>query len=153
MRKTWLARSEWNYQVKSGQSVKDVEVQHVFLLGRDENKTSYPSLVQESEDFEDILLGDYEDSFQNLSIKEHSFLDLVNDLGTENIDFIYKGDSDVLVNPPMLIQSILKSNEDRSDFILGCRSLYVLPYVGLGVLISMNLCLKYQLIETIIPYD
>ena len=143
MRKTWLAKSEWNYQVKSGQSVKDVEVQHVFLLGRDENKTSYPSLVQENEEFQDILLGDFEDSFQNLSIKEHSFLDLVNDLGTENIDFIYKGDSDVLVNPPMLIQSILKSNEDRPDFILGCRSLYVLPYVGLGVSSFMNLCLKY----------
>lgn len=144
MRKTWLAKSEWNYQVKVGKSVKDVEVQHVFLLGRNENNT-YPKLIEESENFEDILLGDFEDSFQNLSIKEHSFLDLVNDLGTDSMDFIYKGDSDVLVNPPMLIQSILKSSQDRADFILGCRSLGVLPYIGLRLLF-MKL-LKYPKVE------
>ena len=34
--------------------------------------------------------ADFDDSFQNLAIKEHMFLDFVHD-HTENVDFIYKG--------------------------------------------------------------
>ena len=34
--------------------------------------------------------ADFDDSFQNLAIKEHMFLDFVRD-HTENVDFIYKG--------------------------------------------------------------
>ena len=36
------------------------------------------------------LKADFDDSFQNLAIKEHMFLDFVRD-HTENVDFIYKG--------------------------------------------------------------
>ena len=34
--------------------------------------------------------ADFDDSFQNLAIKEHMFLDYVQD-HTENVNFIYKG--------------------------------------------------------------
>ena len=36
------------------------------------------------------ISADFDDSFQNLAIKEHMFLDFVHD-HTENVDFIYKG--------------------------------------------------------------
>lgn len=127
LRRTWLAQTEWDYRIKCNGEIKPIQVQHIFLLGmQSPNDAEY---LHSESDFGDILLGEFEDSFQNLSIKEHLFLDYVNELGPDSLDFIYKGDTDVLVNPPMLLDQIVRTAAHQPDFILGCRTLNMKPFV------------------------
>ena len=127
VRKTWLSKEVWDYKVAVNGSELQVQVQHVFLFGlHDEN--DYEKLKSENDQFHDVLLGEFVDSFQTLAIKEHLFLNFVNDIGTDSIDYIYKGDTDVLVNPPMLIEQMLLTAEKQPEFICGCRSVGVLPF-------------------------
>ena len=127
VRRTWLSNEAWDYKVAINGTERQVEVQHVFLFGlRDED--DYEKLKSENDKFHDILLGEFVDSFQTLAIKEHLFLNFLNDLGTDSIDYIYKGDTDVLVNPPMLIEQMLLTAEKQREFICGCRSVGVLPF-------------------------
>ena len=127
LRRTWLSQTEWDYRVKLNGKIKPIQVQHIFLLGmQSPNDVEY---LQSESEFEDILLGEFADSFQNLSVKEHLFLDYVKELGPDSFDFIYKGDTDVLVNPPMLLDQILRTAARQPDFILGCRTLNMKPFV------------------------
>ena len=62
------------------------------------------------------------------------FLDYVRD-HSDNADFIYKGDGDMLVNPPMLLGLVLNHwqfkqlNNTADDFIIGCKSVGAKPYL------------------------
>ena len=96
LRRTCLNSTFWDYRVSykltNGQNIlQRVQIRTVFLLGKDPKKgTKMAEIETENAVYGDILMGKSHDSFQNLAIKEHMFLDYIH-VNSENADFIYKG--------------------------------------------------------------
>ena len=81
--------------------------------------------------FDDILFGDFDDSFHNLTYKDSMFFTWAR-YGCENVDYVFKGDDDTLLRNQNL-REILKSrsyvrrnihqyNDENRKFILGVES-------------------------------
>ncbi|KAM9480635.1 UDP-GlcNAc:betaGal beta-1,3-N-acetylglucosaminyltransferase 9 isoform 1-T2 [Clarias gariepinus] len=108
--KRQVVRQTWG---KEGVTHKRMNIMTVFLLGVPQNITALPLwdrlLAYESHMFKDILLWDFEDTFFNLTLKETHFLQWVNS-SCSNVQFIFKGDSDVFVN----IENVLEMLDDKA---------------------------------------
>ncbi|XP_035255931.1 N-acetyllactosaminide beta-1,3-N-acetylglucosaminyltransferase 2 [Anguilla anguilla] len=78
----------------------------VFLLGNAAAADHHPDLSEmlryETSRHQDILQWDYRDSFFNLTVKEVLFLDWL-ELRCPNASFVFKGDDDVFVNTPRVL--------------------------------------------------
>ncbi|XP_056456909.1 N-acetyllactosaminide beta-1,3-N-acetylglucosaminyltransferase 2 [Gadus chalcogrammus] len=81
-------------------------VRRVFLLGTDrsrDNSTAWPDLVTlEGRQYKDILQWDFHDSFFNLTLKDVLFWRWFS-RGCRQTHFVFKGDDDVFVNTPALV--------------------------------------------------
>ncbi|XP_012688169.2 N-acetyllactosaminide beta-1,3-N-acetylglucosaminyltransferase 2 [Clupea harengus] len=86
-------------------------VRTVFLLGR--SGSDDPDLTHllsfEAQQFEDLLVWDFKDSFYNLTLKEHVFIKWSLQ-HCPQASFIFKGDDDVFVNTKAILK-YLKSLE------------------------------------------
>ncbi|TRY88083.1 hypothetical protein DNTS_024143 [Danionella cerebrum] len=89
-------RETWG---KEGQYVSGLHVRTVFLLGRSMvDDPNLDKLVQyEAQVFKDLLVWDFQDSFYNLTLKEHMFFRWMLDHCSQ-ASFIFKGDDDVFAN-------------------------------------------------------
>lgn len=78
----------------------------VFLLGNAESVDHFPDLLwllyHEVEHHRDILLWNYRDTFYNLTLKEVLFQEWLSQ-HCPQVHFILKGDDDVFVNTPRII--------------------------------------------------
>jgi len=83
----------------------------VFLLGRDTTlgRSTTIKLTEEEMKYNDILLGDFDDSFHNLTYKDSMFFTWAR-FGCPYLAYIFKGDDDTLVNPFELETFIEKDN-------------------------------------------
>ncbi|KAM6937960.1 UDP-GlcNAc:betaGal beta-1,3-N-acetylglucosaminyltransferase 9 [Xenentodon cancila] len=112
VRRTW--GKEGNFQ--HGHSIRTV-----FLLGVPRNHTALPLwdrlLAYESQNFRDILLWDFEDTFFNLTLKETHFLEWVNN-SCPHVKFIFKGDADVYVNVENILE-MLQGQAPEEDLFIG----------------------------------
>ncbi|XP_029552166.1 UDP-GlcNAc:betaGal beta-1,3-N-acetylglucosaminyltransferase 9-like [Salmo trutta] len=112
-----VVRHTWGREgvFQDGQTVKTV-----FLLGVPRNKTALPLwdrlLAYESHTFGDILLWDFDDTFFNLTLKETHFLQWVND-SCSNVQFIFKGDTDVYVNIENILEMVKGQKPDKDLFV------------------------------------
>uniref|UniRef100_A0A3B4AUH3 Hexosyltransferase n=1 Tax=Periophthalmus magnuspinnatus TaxID=409849 RepID=A0A3B4AUH3_9GOBI len=79
----------------------------VFLLGSAMPEDNHPNLTDllkyEAEMHRDILQWDYRDTFFNLTLKDILFLDWYSSF-CPNSQFVLKGDDDVFVNTPQIIE-------------------------------------------------
>ena len=81
--------------------------------------------------FDDILFGDFDDSFHNLTYKDSMFFTWAR-YGCENVDYVFKGDDDTLLrnqNLPEILKgrsqvrrNIHQYNDENRKFILGVES-------------------------------
>jgi beta-1,3-galactosyltransferase 1 len=107
IRETWCRPSNFN--------LASIPWQCVFLIGRSSVHLSSDKLDNEINDFHDILIGSYIDSYRNLTIKTMHGLEWVR--RTCPSDFVLKTDDDVYVNTKLLHK--LSSNTPKSNSYIG----------------------------------
>uniref|UniRef100_A0A8C0TNF1 UDP-GlcNAc:betaGal beta-1,3-N-acetylglucosaminyltransferase 7 n=1 Tax=Canis lupus familiaris TaxID=9615 RepID=A0A8C0TNF1_CANLF len=114
IRQTWGREQE---SVSGGRGA----IRTLFLLGtasKQEERTHYQQLLAyEDRLYGDILQWDFLDSFFNLTLKEIHFLKWF-DIYCPNVQFIFKGDDDVFVNPTNLLE-FLADWQPREDLFVG----------------------------------
>jgi hypothetical protein len=105
IRETWGNKLFWN---KIGKlnilGPKLVTIKLLFLIGI---SNFYPTsdIKAENNQSDDILMGDFSDSFQTLSLKDHLMFNYL-DKNCSEVDFLFKGDDDILLNPIHLLLRI-----------------------------------------------
>ena len=78
-------------------SSKVLNIKRLFLLAKGEHQGKEELLKMEANEYGDILQGDFQDSFRNLTLKDIMFLDWQRRYCSQ-VQFIFKGDDDVFVN-------------------------------------------------------
>ncbi|XP_040492331.1 UDP-GlcNAc:betaGal beta-1,3-N-acetylglucosaminyltransferase 7-like [Ursus maritimus] len=110
-------RQTWGREQESGRGA----VRTLFLLGtasKQEERAHYQQLLAyEDRLYGDILQWDFLDSFFNLTLKEIHFLKWF-DIYCPRVQFIFKGDDDVFVNPTNLLE-FLADRQPQEDLFVG----------------------------------
>ncbi|XP_023653700.2 UDP-GlcNAc:betaGal beta-1,3-N-acetylglucosaminyltransferase 7-like [Paramormyrops kingsleyae] len=103
-----LIRKTWGKE----QEIDGKKVKTVFLLGaasKEEEMVNHQKLLEyEDHIFKDILQWDFLDSFYNLTLKETHFLKWFSKY-CRNVQYVFKGDDDVFVNIPNIIEYLKES--------------------------------------------
>ncbi|XP_055031039.1 N-acetyllactosaminide beta-1,3-N-acetylglucosaminyltransferase 2 [Misgurnus anguillicaudatus] len=84
-----------------------VQVRTVFLLGQSlEDDPNLDKLISlEAQQFQDLLVWDFQDSFYNLTLKEHVFFKWMLD-NCPQVSFVFKGDDDVFANTQAILNHL-----------------------------------------------
>ncbi|XP_068129976.1 beta-1,3-galactosyltransferase 5-like [Hyperolius riggenbachi] len=85
--------------------VEGYRVKPIFLLAQSDHIQDMNLAQRESMEYEDIIQWDFNEGHHNLSLKERCFLEWLN-FNLPHVDFIFKGDDDEFVNPPVLVEYI-----------------------------------------------
>jgi len=100
-----------------------VIVRRIFLLGKSDpsvtdNDKREALLKEEAREWGDILQGDFQDSFRNLTLKEIMFLRWIPHF-CPHTKFIFKGDDDIFANIPNIVQYIqsMPLSQQRDLFV------------------------------------
>ncbi|KAK1803932.1 hypothetical protein P4O66_003871 [Electrophorus voltai] len=105
-------------------------VQRVFLLAKSavlEDSKEMMDLEKESKSYGDIIMWDFLDTFFNLTLKDILFWEWFSE-HCQNARFVFKGDDDVFVRTPALLDYLQKEEEVHSapnsrkkikDFVVG----------------------------------
>ncbi|XP_033099568.1 uncharacterized protein LOC117103172 [Anneissia japonica] len=88
--------------------VKGKRIQHIFLLGKTDNKLLQRRTEQESKKFGDIVQGNFMDTYKNLTLKTLLGFQWIRDFCPE-ATFVLKVDSDIIVNYNALIPHLITS--------------------------------------------
>lgn len=112
-------RETWGME----ENFKQFPVRRVFLLARSKNLDKNGNFDQnpirhEAEKHRDILQGNFFESFYNLTLKESLLLKWYQTAC--KVDFIFKGDDDIFLNPPKL-ESMLSNIRPNSIGLYGSR--------------------------------
>ncbi|XP_002738327.1 beta-1,3-galactosyltransferase 1-like [Saccoglossus kowalevskii] len=96
----------------------------MFLLGNDNNDKLRKMVRHEKEQFDDIIMGDFVDSYHNLTLKSIMGLKWAR-YYCPKAKYVLKTDDDVFVNYVAMVNFLLSSN--RSDFAVGYVYLHESP--------------------------
>jgi hypothetical protein len=86
IRETWMNKTFWEFE-------ENLDMHLIFLLGKDGTEIS-----EEEKIYNDILMIDFNESHYNLSVKDYSLFSYI-DEHCKNIDYLFKGDDDILLVP------------------------------------------------------
>ncbi|PVD28494.1 hypothetical protein C0Q70_11082 [Pomacea canaliculata] len=123
IRKTWghaLIQDQWPH-AKLG---KHADI--FFLLGRTSNQLEHQSVEQEAHTYADMIIGDFDDTYRNLSIKMLFGLNWIAKNCAET-KFLVKIDQDTFVDFPQLMNLLLNNEYKLHNSVLG--KLYYSPWV------------------------
>ncbi|CAN2390605.1 Galactosyltransferase, partial [Pristimantis euphronides] len=95
LRRTWAKRVE----------VMGYRVRTIFLMAIGGHDKHMALVNVEKREYQDILLWDFIEGHNNLSLKELCFLEWLH-YNPQQAAFIFKGDDDIFVNPASLVQYI-----------------------------------------------
>ena len=73
------------------------------------------SIQKEEMDYDDILRGNFEESFLNLTLKEKLWINWFTSFCQS--DFVFKGDDDIMVNPFMLQDLVSKIDPNGQSYL------------------------------------
>ncbi len=97
-------RETWG---REGLYENGLQVRTVFLLGR--SSVDDPNLNKlvsfEAQQFQDLLVWDFRDSFYNLTLKEHVFFKWMLE-NCPRVSFVFKGDDDVFANTQAILNHL-----------------------------------------------
>lgn len=97
-------RETWG---REGLYENGLQVRTVFLLGR--SSADDPNLNKlvsfEAQQFQDLLVWDFHDSFYNLTLKEHVFFKWMLE-NCPRVSFVFKGDDDVFANTQAILNHL-----------------------------------------------
>lgn len=107
----------------SSEAVSPLKVALVFALGsKAGGEAAQEAVHQEAEQFGDILQGDFEDTYMNLTLKSTMALKYVAAAcggGKKAPRFVMKTDDDIFINVPLLVSSMLKELKGAKRIITG----------------------------------
>ncbi|XP_075703529.1 N-acetyllactosaminide beta-1,3-N-acetylglucosaminyltransferase 3-like [Rhinoderma darwinii] len=109
-----LLRYTWAQERRVG----DYRLLPVFLIANSGRREQMELLLQEASFFQDIVLWDFLESHQNLSLKERCFLEWVSHACPE-ADYIFKGDDDEFVNTHALVRYVSTSLKSHPRHVHG----------------------------------
>ena len=89
-----------------------------FVLGRSLDQRRMAQIHDEANMYDDIILFDFIDAYEQLTIKSMMLLTWANRF-CSNVDFIVKVDDDMLLNVYALIANLLVHKENGSHHIIG----------------------------------
>ena len=104
-------RDSWLMSSKNNTS----NMRYVFVLGEATDKTLPRKLIKETEEYNDIVVANFQDTYRNLTLKTLAGFHWANK-HCAHARFIMKTDDDVFVNIPGLLDKIAQEN---GDFSLG----------------------------------
>jgi Galactosyltransferase len=106
----------------SSEALSPLKVAIVFALGSKGGDAAQEAVHQEAEQFGDILQGDFEDTYMNLTLKSTMALKYVAAAcggGKKAPRFVMKTDDDIFVNVPLLVSSMIKELKGAKRIITG----------------------------------
>lgn len=107
IRETWCKPANYN--------LATIPWQCLFLIGQSSVHLTNAMLDSEINDFQDILLGSYLDSYRNLTVKTMHGLDWLR--RTCRVNYVLKTDDDVYVNALLLHQLIVENTPEKNVYI------------------------------------
>ncbi|KAL8610505.1 hypothetical protein ACOMHN_060425 [Nucella lapillus] len=102
-------------------------VKVVFFLGVSK-KYDHEQLLYEAEEFRDIVVGDFVDSYKNLSLKMAMVLQWVG-VFCARTQYVLKVDEDTFVNLPILQDALSLFSANNSHFVMGHKKARAKPNV------------------------
>ncbi|XP_067000408.2 beta-1,3-galactosyltransferase 5 isoform X2 [Anabrus simplex] len=104
------------------------DAKHFFFLGREESETE-PSadILSESHQYGDLIVEDFVDTYQNLTLKTLFMLKWVLD-NCAFVPYILKTDDDMLINTRGLIRQLDHLGDGSQSLVSGMRYRNVSPY-------------------------
>jgi len=133
IRQTWLNQKYWTNL--------SFEIKVVFLLASI-NSTEIQELMIETEQHDDILILNYEESHYGLPAKDFHFMEFIEEK-CRILDFAYKGDDDTLILPRNLAYHI-RNMKDESTAVGSLKS---------GEEVLRDIESKYYMPQEIEPFD
>lgn len=107
-----VIRNTWGRAMKESGSMN-----MIFFMGRGGNETAEQIIQSESEQFGDIVQGDFIDSYRNLTLKGLYFMEWTL-RNCSHVKWILKADDDVMINP-YSFQRYLQRKKRRDSAIHG----------------------------------
>ncbi|XP_028650295.2 UDP-GalNAc:beta-1,3-N-acetylgalactosaminyltransferase 1-like [Erpetoichthys calabaricus] len=102
IRETWGSRRNWHGKY----------VLILFLIGK--SKEPIEQLLSENDKHKDLIVQDFEDTYENLTLKTRMAFQWMYDFCLK-AEFFMKTDSDVYVSPSNLVKYLLSLNENLSQ--------------------------------------
>lgn len=114
-----VIRRTWGNKLKNSAKVK-----LFYILGRSKDSKTHTDIVTESQDYNDILMEDFADTYLNLTLKTTFMLKWANKYCSQ-AKFIFKVDDDVFVNSEKLWEALESTH-------LYFKSIYTKDLEGVG---------------------
>ena len=106
-------RATWGGVMKSMSGVR-----LNFVIGKAAHRSKMTALLVEAEIYRDMIIFDFLDDYENLTIKSMMSLTWANKY-CPNVDFVLKADDDMLLNVHAVMSSLLEHRKDPSHHIIG----------------------------------
>ena len=103
LRDSWLSASRNNTS----------NMRYVFILGEIDKSALHHELKNEAEKFNDIVIANFQDTYQNLTLKTIAGYHWINKY-CAHARFVMKTDDDVYVNIPSLLEHLVNKTDDYS---------------------------------------
>jgi len=123
MRDTWLRFNKFklddflNQKEQESLSIKlnskaidEMNIKHVFLVGKAENEKIEQRLESEANEFDDMIMINSNENYTNIIRKHFALIEWSIDYCT-NVSYVIKLDDDVFVNIQLLLRNILVNEE------------------------------------------
>lgn len=108
--------------------IPGVSIKRIFLLARSNDLHKEALLAEEAAEYQDIVQGDFVDSFRNLTVKDIMFLRyMITNCGQTK--YIFKGDDDVFVNIRNIIDYLYSLPKEKSANLFAGSVLYPSPRI------------------------
>ena len=112
----WIIRRSWAWMAQ--QSNSTFYVQHVFVYGR-VNSGNQEILDRENRIFGDVLQGDFDDTYRNLTLKTIMAYRWFSD-NCPHAKFLMKADDDMFINTMPLLRHLQRTVHDQHVMIGSC---------------------------------
>ncbi|XP_067245798.1 N-acetyllactosaminide beta-1,3-N-acetylglucosaminyltransferase 2 [Chanodichthys erythropterus] len=106
-------RETWG---REGLYENGLQVRTVFLLGRSsaDDPTLDKMVSFEAQQFQDLLVWDFHDTFYNLTLKEHAFFKWMME-HCPQVSFVFKGDDDVFANTQAILNHLKSLKPEQAS--------------------------------------
>jgi len=125
-----------------GKKLKDLEnVRLMYIVGRAKQSELYNKVLTEAEDNGDLLIEDFEDTYQNLTLKT-TFMLKWTSRHCSQAKFVFKVDDDVYVNPKKVMETLESTH-------LYFKKLVVTDLEGIGRAMNVDYAMVGSVMNTV----
>lgn len=105
-----------------------LQMRRIFLLAKHNDLKKEALLEIEHQEYHDIIQGDFQDSFRNLTVKDIMFMRWLTNYCPQ-AKYIFKGDDDVFVNLDNIVDYLLSLSAEKGKNLFTGSVLYPSPRI------------------------